>query len=201
MEKRKNIINMGNMIKKNSKLVMENKKNEILEVFFEIQSLKNLFRQGWLKNGIDKKFCESVADHSFTTTMLAWLIADKYLPELDIIKVLKYSLIHEIGEIYAGDITPNDNVSDTTKYELEIASVKKVFSKLKHGNKYIKLWEEFENAENKEAKYIKQIDRLEMALQAHFYEDKLDLNLADFKDSAKSVLKEEVLKDLLQSLE
>ena len=188
------------MEKKNSKLVLENKKNEILEVFFEIQSLKNLFRQGWLRCGVEKKFCESVADHSFSTTMLAWLIADEYLQELDLVKILKYSLIHEIGEIYAGDITPEDNITDSEKYELEIASVKKVFSKLKHGDKYIKLWEEFENAENKEAKFIKQIDRLEMAFQAHFYENKLDLNLQDFKNSAKSVLKEEVLKDLLQSL-
>ena len=189
------------MEKKNSKLVMENKKNEILEVFFEIQSLKNLFRQGWLKSGIDKKFCESVADHSFSTTMLAWLIADEHLPELNLMKILKYSLIHEIGEIYAGDITPSDNITEATKYELEIASVKKVFSKLRHGDKYIKLWEEFENAENKEAKFIKQIDKLEMALQAHFYEDKLDLNLQDFKDSAKKVLSDKILKDLLQSLE
>lgn len=189
------------MKKKNSKLELENKSNEIIEVYFEIQSLKNLFRQGWLKKGIEKKFCESVADHSFSTSMLAWLIADNYLPELDIIKVLKYSLIHEIGEIYAGDITPYDNITDSEKYELEIASVKKVFSKLKHGDKYIKLWEEFENAENKEAKFIKQIDRLEMAFQAHFYENKLDLNLQDFKNSAKSVLRDEILKDLLQSLE
>lgn len=189
------------MEKKNSKLVMENKKNEILEVFFEIQSLKNLFRQGWLKNGVEKKFCESVADHSFSTAMLAWLIADEYLPELDIIKVLKYSLIHEIGEIYAGDITPEDNITDSKKYELEVASVKKVFSKLKYGDKYIKLWEEFENAENKEAKFIKQIDRLEMALQAHYYEKKLSLDLQDFRNSAKKVLKDEILKDLLQSLE
>ena len=189
------------MEKKNSKLVLENKSNEILEVYFEIQSLKNLFRQGWLKKGVEKKICESVADHSFSTTMLAWLIADEYLPELDLVKILKYSLIHEIGEIYAGDITPNDNITNNEKYELEITSVRKVFNKLKHGSKYIKLWKEFENAENKEAKFVKQIDRLEMAFQAHFYEKKLNLNLQDFKDSAKSVLTDEVLKDLLQSLE
>ena len=189
------------MEKKSSKLVLENKSNEILDVFFEIQSLKNLFRQGWLKNGVKKKFCESVADHSFSTTMLAWLIADEYLPELDLVKILKYSLIHEIGEIYAGDITPKDNISDTEKYELEIAAVKTVFGKLKHGDEYIKLWEEFENAENKEAKFVKQIDKLEMALQAHFYEKKLDIDLNEFKNSAKSVLKNEILNDILQSLE
>ncbi len=189
------------MEKKNSKLKLERNSNELLEVFFEIQSLKNLFRQGWLQNGIEKKHCESVADHSFSTTMLAWLIAEEYFPELDHVKILKYSLLHEIGEIYAGDITPADNINDAEKYELEISSVKKVFSKLKYGEKYIKLWEEFEKAENKEARFVKQIDKLEMALQAHFYEKTLDLGLHDFKDCVKSILKNDVLKDLLQSLE
>jgi putative hydrolase of HD superfamily len=190
-----------NMEKKNSILVLEDNNENILEVYFEIQSLKNLFRQGWLKRGVEKKFCESVADHSFSTTMLAWLIADEYLPELDLSKVLKYSLLHEIGEIYAGDITPVDNVREAEKYKLELSAVIKVFSKIKYGDKYIKLWKEFENSDSKEAKFIKQIDRLEMALQAHFYEKKLDMNLHDFKNSAKSILKDKILKDLLQSLE
>jgi len=193
--------NRGNMKKKNSKLVLEDNSNKIIEAYFEVLSLKNLFRQGWLKKGIDKKFCESVADHSFSTAMLAWLIADEYYPDLDISKVIKYSLIHEIGEIYAGDITPDDNITDNEKFELEITSVKRVFSKLTNGDRYIKLWEEFEHSKNKEAKFIKQIDRLEMALQAHFYEKKLDMNLHDFKNSAKSILKDKILKDLLQSLE
>jgi len=189
------------MEKKNTKLVLENGKNEILDVFFEIQSLKNLFRQGWLKKGIDKKYCESVADHSFSTTMLAWLLAEEYFPEFNLTKVLQYSLIHEIGEIYAGDITPVDNITDAKKYELESDAVRKVFNKLKNGEKYIKLWEEFELAENQEAKFIKQIDKLEMALQAHYYEHKLEMDLYDFKDSEKKVLIDKIMKDILQSLE
>jgi len=189
------------MEKKNSRLTLESNSNKLLEVFFEIQSLKNLFRQGWLKRGIEKKYCESVADHSFSTTMLAWLLAEEYFPELDQVRILKYSLLHEIGEIYAGDITPKDNISENKKYELEIASVKEVFNKLKNGEKYIKLWQEFELAENKEAKFVKQLDKLEMALQAHYYENKLDLNLNDFKDSAKKVLIDDVLHELLKSLE
>jgi len=189
------------MEKKNSKLTLEANSNRLLEVFFEIQSLKNLFRQGWLKKGIDKKYCESVADHSFSTAMLAWLIAEEYFPELDLSRILKYSLLHEIGEIYAGDITPKDNISENEKYELEIASVKEVFSKLKNGEKYIKLWKEFELAENKEAKFVKQLDKLEMALQAHYYESTLDLDLHDFKESAKKVLTDEVLKEFMLSVE
>ncbi|MDP8202577.1 MAG: hypothetical protein P9M11_10625 [Candidatus Tenebribacter burtonii] len=65
------------MEKKNSKLVMEYKSNEILKVFFEIHTLKNLFRQGCLKKGVEKKLCENVADHSPSITMLTWLIADR----------------------------------------------------------------------------------------------------------------------------
>jgi len=188
------------MEKKNSKLVLEGNSNKVLEVFFEIQSLKNLFRQGWLKKGIKKNICESVADHSFSATMLAWLLAEEYFPEFNLTKVLQYSLIHEIGEIYAGDITPVDNITDAKKYDLESKAVRKVFNKLKNGDKYIKLWEEFELAENQEAKFIKQIDKLEMALQAHYYEHKLNLDLQDFKDSAKKVLTEKILKELLESI-
>jgi len=189
------------MEKKNTKLVLENNSNSLLEVFFEIQSLKNLFRQGWLQNGIAKKHCESVADHSFSTTMLAWLLAEEYFPEFNLTKVLQYSLIHEIGEIYAGDITPSDKITDSKKYELESNAVKKVFNKLTNGDKYIKLWEEFELAENKEAKFVKQLDKLEMALQAHYYESTLDLDLHDFKESAKKVLTDEVLKEFMLSVE
>lgn len=189
------------MEKKNTQLILEDNSNKILEVYFEILSLKNLFRQGWLKKGVDKKFCESVADHSFSTTMLAWFIAEEYLPLLDVSKIIKYSLIHEIGEIYVGDITPDDNISDNEKNKQELDAVKIVFRKLKNGSKYIKLWEEFENTENEEAKFIKQIDKLEMAFQAHFYENKLDLDLQEFKSSTIAVLGEKILKDLLRSLE
>jgi len=188
------------MEKKISSLKMENS-NKILEVYFEIQSLKNLFRQGWLQKGIDSKHCESVADHSFSATMLAWLIADEHLPELDIFKIIKYSLIHEIGEIYAGDITPGDDVSDSEKYKLESEAVKKVFSKLNNGEKYIKLWEEFEKGDSKEAAFVKQIDKLDMALQAHFYEKKLNLDLSSFKKSAAEILNSQVLKEILDQVD
>lgn len=189
------------MKKKFTHFIPENRFDQILKVYFEIASLKNLFRQGWLQKGIDEKYCESVADHSFSTTMLAWLIADEHLPQLDISKVIRYSLIHEIGEIYAGDITPADDVSATKKYELEAAAVKKVFYKLDNGSKYIKLWEEFEKSENKEAKFVKQIDKLEMALQAHFYANKLDVDLNDFIKSAGEIIDTPALRELLEKLE
>lgn len=196
MENRKYLI----MEKKNSQFILDGNGNKVLEVYFEIQSLKNLFRQGWLQNGIDKKHCESVADHSFSITMLAWLLAEEYFPEFNLTKVLQYSLIHEIGEIYAGDITPSDNITDSKKYDLESEAVRKVFNKLKNGDKYFRLWEEFELGKNQEAKFVKQMDKLEMALQAHYYENTLEVNLQDFKDSTKSVLKDNILKDLLKSI-
>lgn len=188
------------MKKKISSYKHEKAKDKIVEVYFEILSLKNLFRQGWLQHGIEEKYCESVADHSFSATMLAWLIAEEHQPELDLSKVIKYSLIHEIGEIYTGDIIPGDNVSVCMKYTMESEAVKKVFAKLENGEKYIKLWEEFEEGSNKEAKFVKQIDKLDMALQAHFYENKLNLDLDDFKRSTMKILQDEKLKQILEEL-
>ncbi len=186
------------MVKEKSRLQTKLEQENLLKVYFEIQSLKNLLRQGWLQKGIKKEKCESVADHSFSTTLLAWLIADEYFSELDKNKIIQYTLVHEMGEIYAGDITPADGISEDKKYELELESVEKIFQKINQGEKYIQLWKEFENSVNEEAKFVKQIDKLEMALQAHYYEDKLEIDLKDFKDTARSKISDENLLELLE---
>lgn len=47
----------------------------IVQVFFEIAQLKNLYRQGWLRNGVSERHCESVADHCFGVAMIGYVIA------------------------------------------------------------------------------------------------------------------------------
>lgn len=156
-----------------------------LEVLYQIFKLKNLYRQGWLKRDIPESKGESVADHTFGTAMTAWIIAKRLKLKLDNEKLLKMALVHEIGEIYAGDITPVDGISLEQKYELELKSVKKVFSSYPEGEEFINLWIEFEEAESAEAKFLKQIDKFEMGMQASIYKghgyDKMDefLNSAD----------------------
>jgi putative hydrolase of HD superfamily len=137
----------------------------LIELFFEINHLKQVFRKGWLRK-IPPENCESVAEHTFGTALLAWILADKFFPRLDQEKVLKLALIHDLGEIYAGDITPYDEVAPEEKNKRESEAVRKIFSSLPNGDQYITLWEEYENGSSPEATFVKQIDRLEMALQA-----------------------------------
>jgi putative hydrolase of HD superfamily len=78
----------------------------IIEAYFEFVQLKQLYRQGWLHKGISPQNCETVAEHSFCVALLALILADEYSVELDTAKVIRMALIHDLGEIYAGDFTP-----------------------------------------------------------------------------------------------
>ncbi len=160
---------MKTKYKHTSKLLTE-KTHPIIEIFFEYAQLKNLYRQGWLKRGVSELDCETVADHSFGVALLGYIIAEEYRPDLDSAKVMKLGLFHEMGEIYAGDFTPTDNVTADEKTQKEYLGVKRVFSILPNPQKYISIWEDFEFQKSPESKFVKQIDRLEMALQANLYE-------------------------------
>ena len=63
-------------------------------VYFEINHLKQLYRQGWLQAGILENRCESFASHSFGSAVLALFIADTFFPELDLCKVVRLILFH-----------------------------------------------------------------------------------------------------------
>ncbi len=156
----------------------------IIEAYFEFNHLKQLYRQGWLQHGIEPKYCESVAEHSFCVALLGLLLAEQNL-ELDVNKVLRMALIHDLGEIYAGDFTPQDKIDKNHKFQLEKQSVLQVFNKLPNGWKWINLWEEYEEGNSAEAKFVQQLDRLEMLLQASVYEHQGLADLSDFFASTK----------------
>ncbi len=174
--------------------------NKTLEVLYQLSKLKNLYRQGWLKRNVSEEIGESVADHSFSTAMTAWILAKHLNLQVDIEKVLKMSLVHEIGEIYAGDITPVDGISLEDKYQRELASVEKVFADYPQGQEFIDLWKEFEDAKSPEAKFLKQIDKFEMGLQASIYK-KHDIGIMDeFLASGQKAQSDQELKKLYQEM-
>ena len=172
----------------------------IIEAYFEFVQLKQLYRQGWLHNGILLENCESVAEHSFGVALLALVLADEYSVELDTAKVIRMALIHDLGEIYAGDFTPADNIDKKDKYTLEKKSVAKVLEKLPNGFKWIALWEELEIGESAESQFVKQLDKLEMALQASVYEHQGIADLSMFFTSANKGLSSVELKLIFSKL-
>src|SRR5262245_37432937 len=114
----------------------------LIEAYFEFSHLKQLYRQGWLRRGVPLERCESVAEHSFGVALLAMFLAEAYFPELEAGKVIRLALLHDFGEIYAGDITPFDGVSRAEKVRQEYEGVTQVLAKLPQGERYLALWEE-----------------------------------------------------------
>ena len=171
----------------------------IVRVFFEFNHLKSLYRQGWLRAGIPKAHCETVAEHSLGVALLALFLADAYFPKLDKGKLVRMGLLHDFGEIYAGDIVPG-KMSLTDKHELEKQSVELVFSQLPNGADYLAVWEEFERGETAEARFLKEIDRLEMGLQASVYEQEGFCDLSVFFESTDRALTTPELRQIFESL-
>lgn len=151
-------------------LIQDKDLSSTVEAYFEFNHLKQLYRQGWLQNGMPSQQCESVAEHSFSAALLTLFLVDSHVPKLDKWKVLCMALLHDLGEVHAGDFTPRDNVTPQEKFRLEQQSVQKILSKLPEGSTYIALWEEYAAGESPEAKFVREIDRLEMGLQASVYQ-------------------------------
>src|SRR4028119_1511252 len=102
----------------------------LIEAYFELNPLKPLFRQGWLRVGLPAARCESVAEHSLFVALLGLFVADGFFPEADASKVVRIALLHDLGEAYVGDITPHDGVSPTQKHALERQAVEQILGRL-----------------------------------------------------------------------
>ena len=170
-----------------------------VELFFDLSHLKNIYRQGWLRRGVPPERCESVADHSFSVAMLAMLLADRF-PELDRLRVLELALLHDFGEIHAGDITPGDAVPRDEKTARERESFLEVLRRHPARYHFLSLFEEYEAGASPEARFIRQLEKLEMALQASVYEHQHLGDLGEFLDSAGEAIEDPLLKAILEEL-
>ena len=171
----------------------------VIEVFYEFNHLKALYRQGWLRHGVPKEHCETVAEHSMGVALLALFLADGYFPELDKGRLILMGLLHDFGEIYSGDIVPG-KMSLEEKHALERKSVERVFLRLPKGKEYLAIWEEFEAQETPEARFMKEIDRLEMGLQASVYEQEGFGDLSVFFESTDQALSTPELRRILAAI-
>ncbi|MBO6558576.1 MAG: HD domain-containing protein [Pseudomonadales bacterium] len=171
----------------------------LISAWFELVHLKQLFRKGWLERGIPEQRCESVAEHTFGNVMLCVLLADQF-PELDGEKVLRLAVLHDIGEAYVGDITPQDRVDSEEKSKRESEAVEKILSKLPNGERLINDWHEYERQSSPEAQFVKQIDRLELAMQASVYKKQGLVDSEDFMASAERGLKAPTMVEIMAAL-
>ena len=88
---------------------------------------------------------------------------------IDTFKCVKMAIIHELGEVYAGDFTPYDNITKEQKHQKEKEAILMVLNSIDKDNDFLELWEEFEISESEEAKFVHNVDQLEFLLQACAY--------------------------------
>ncbi|MFP2905564.1 HD domain-containing protein [Pyxidicoccus sp. 3LFB2] len=115
--------------------------------------------------------------------------------------MVRIALLHDLGEAYAGDITPHDGVDREAKHALERRAVETLLGKLPRGAEYLALWDEYEHGTSFEARLVRQLDRLEMGLQACVYEHQGMGDLSQFFASVEKALEAPELRAVLAELE
>lgn len=165
--------------------------DDLKRILLESLALKELPRTGWLRAGIANP--ESVASHSWG---VAWLSLVLCPANLDRGRVLEMATIHDLAEVRVGDITPHDTVSRDDKHRMEDEAMNDLLEVMCHRNELKALWDEYEAGVSKEARFVRAMDKLDMALQAQRYG-----GLEEFIDSALESLDDDLHRELAEMSE
>ncbi|MCK9180584.1 MAG: HD domain-containing protein [Bacteroides sp.] len=135
-----------------------------IEFIKEIDKIKYIQRRTKL---INSNRCENDAEHSWHLAMMTLILAEHSNKPIDVLKVIKMVLIHDIVEIDAGDTFIYDTQKNHTNTANELEAAKRIFGILptKQRDELIDLWMEFEEGKTVDAKFAKAMDRLEPLLQ------------------------------------
>ena len=131
---------------------------KILKFLHKVEELKTLLRHSWLSSGRQ----ESVAEHSWRIALATIILEPTIERKMDIAKVLKMSIIHDLAEIFAGDHHAWQGKLKN-KHQLEKLALIKLLKDLPQlqRDEIQKLWEEYEARKTEEAKFVKALDKLE----------------------------------------
>ncbi|KAK4533435.1 hypothetical protein CCYA_CCYA17G4317 [Cyanidiococcus yangmingshanensis] len=156
----------------------------VLDFFRLIAQLKGLQRTGWLRSNVSNP--ESVASHSYSVALLTLLLSDFDL------HAVKLALVHDLAESLTGDISPKCGVSPQEKAALEDGAFRQIRDEVlggtEIGHRLYALFREYEDAQTPAALLVRQIDKLDLILQAFTYEQsQTKLELTEFFAAAENI--------------
>jgi putative hydrolase of HD superfamily len=132
-----------------------------IQFIVEIDKLKQIFRQNVV---IGTSRNENDAEHSWHLAVMAMLLSEYAVDNgIDIFRVVKMVLIHDLVEIYAGDTFCYDEKGNEDKLERERLAAKRLFNilPLDQANEIINLWIEFEEVKTSESCFAACLDRIQ----------------------------------------
>lgn len=145
-----------------------------LDALLDALQLKDERRTGWQLRGVDDP--ESVAAHSWGIAYLCLALGDKFradLPDLDTDRALRLAVVHDVAEAETGDVAMREDstVSTPSPVEKEAAERDAMADLAGPLPDHVReAWEEYEARESPEAILVKELDLVELCLQALFYE-------------------------------
>lgn len=152
--------------------------------FHMLERLKLTKREGWRRFGIMNG--ESISDHMYRMSLITMFAPQSLSSKLNIPHCTKMALVHDMAEALVGDITPVDGVAKSEKNRRESTTMdyftKSLLGRVNGGTTGQELqdiWQEYEDNETLEAKFVHDVDKIELVLQMVEYEraheTKLDL--------------------------
>ncbi len=165
-----------------------------LDVLLEALRLKALPRTGWGRRGVPSP--ESVASHSWG---VGWLVLALLPPHLDRGKALAYATVHDLPEVRVGDLTPADGVAKDEKHRRERLAMEGLATGW-GAPELLHLWEAYEAQADPESRFVHELDRLDMALQALTHHEAGAAGMEEFVDSAERVVRDPVLRPWIEAI-
>lgn len=136
--------------------------HSILTFLQRAEALKHTYRSAWTSSGEP----ESVAAHTWRLALMALVLAPSF-PEIDVLRLLKICVIHDLGEAINGDIPAIHQTDGPEKAIQEREDLLSLIDPLPDALRceLLALWEEYETASSPEARLAKGLDKLETLLQ------------------------------------
>jgi putative hydrolases of HD superfamily len=172
-----------------------------------LERLKLEPRQGW-KEKLRLRKTESVADHSYAVAMLA-LFHGWSRGGYDLERLLKLALLHDLDEAITGDLTPQDKrkVGNREVSRRKTVARRRIVSILpgRARSEATRLWADLRLGRSKEARLVKDIDQLEMVMQANSYSrvkggEFVGPRVQEFYDSAVRRVKSPQLRKVVERI-
>lgn len=130
----------------------------------EADRLKSILRASTLCDGTRR---ENSAEHSWHLALYALVLADQAAPGVDISRVIKMLILHDLVEIDAGDMPIHGSGDPKAQVALEERAAERIFGLLPDdiGTDLRSLWDEFEAAQTPDAIFAKSLDRVQPVMQ------------------------------------
>lgn len=134
-----------------------------MDFILEVDKSKQVVRQTYLADGSRK---ENDAEHAWHLAIMAMLMGEHANEPVDVLKVIKMVLVHDLVEIDAGDTYAYDVAGNETKRDRELLAAERIFELLPEdqAKELRALWDEFEEGETAEARFALSLDKIQPLL-------------------------------------